>query len=416
MALDPTIPLGIKPMQGPTMNDIVGMAGTAQNIRQSQQQTANLAAANPGIAAQSQVQQQQAVDAQRKAKAQQLTPEIMSNHMKTNEDGTQTLDIIGASNAFAKAGLPDQVTNILKPYMDQVSQNQDIVKKLQDNQGELYKVQLGVSAPMLNLVANEADPAKRAEILDRAKAGSSDAYPTLFPKGKTGVMDQLFEYAKVNPKGAASYAMNPAEWTKLDNQTRDSLTSEANMHIARTNADTDVLKQKLGVIGAVNELTGNIAVLDQASAAIDAKRGKDGKLPQDILALTGDKLAARLKSDPSLAAMQSGIERLKALGIPVDLNQGFEAVQRQIDLGSGIQKGAVSRIQAEQKAAGRGSGGGQVAPAAPTIGTGKPSVKAPAADTTGIEARRAEAKAVIARGADAAKVRAHFKKLTGQEL
>lgn len=60
MALDPTIALQTKPITGPSIGDYMQMAGTAQNIKQSQAATSNLEAANPGIQATSTKLQQDA--------------------------------------------------------------------------------------------------------------------------------------------------------------------------------------------------------------------------------------------------------------------------------------------------------------------------------------------------------------------
>jgi hypothetical protein len=366
MAIDPSIALDIKPYQGPSMNDYASMAGTMQNIKQSQATTANLQAANPGIQAQSQVSQQAAVNAQRQGQAQQLTPQIMQDNMKTNPDGTQTLDVVGAANAFASAGLPDQAHNILKPYMDSVSQNQDIVKQLQGNTGDLQKLQLQVAGPILNIAAREPDPAKRAQMLDSSLAGAEAAYPNLFPKGSTTEMEALFNRAKVDPDGAAAYSTDPVAWTKLGLDQKNAETARIGAEVSAFNAKTADLSQRIGVAGSVNLLNNSASTYNDGATAVDQLRDpQTGKLPQGVQAMVGSALQGTIDTDPRYASVKNAIAQAVKDGHTIDYTQGLESVQNQLKLFRNQTTSAIGMLTQTQGAAGRPVP--PVAPAAPTV-------------------------------------------------
>lgn len=105
MAIDPSLALDVKPVTGPNMNDILGMAKTAQDIQTSQAQQANLQAQNPGLAAMSQ-QQQFA------AKKQQDLKDIIAQNSVINPDGT--MDTSKVAPAMTRAGYGGDAFDFMK--------------------------------------------------------------------------------------------------------------------------------------------------------------------------------------------------------------------------------------------------------------------------------------------------------------
>ena len=410
MAIDPSIALQVKAPTGPDMPSILGMAQTAQGIQQSQAQTANLQAANPGIQAQSQVQQQQAVNAQREQQAQQMSQQIMQQNMKTNPDGTQTLDVVGAANDYAKAGLNDQSSKMLKPYLDSVASNTDITTKLQSNNADLQKFQMQVLGPMLNTASKITDPDKRSQFLDQAYSGAEKQYPQLFPKGNTDYADALVARAHVDPSSAANYAQTPADAQKLGLETINAESGRIGALAAQTNAKTGAIAQTQGTVAAVTDATTKASNYGQGAAAVDGMRDpKTGQLPQGIAALKGAELKAAIETDPSYAAVKTALAQAAANGYPIDFTGGLQGVQNGLKLAAQQAQDSAARVTATQAAGGRPVSG-PTTPAPPTVG---PQAKSPQS----LQAEKAAADAAYSKHADPAsraKISAAYQKATGQ--
>lgn len=419
MAIDPSIALQAKAPQGPNMQDMMGMAQTGQNIQNAQQQnqllqaqTANAQAQNPGIQAQSQTAQQTAVNSQRENQAQQITQQIMQQNMRTNPDGTQTLDVVGASNDFAKAGLPDQSSKMLKPYLDNLASNTDIVTKLQSNNADLQKFQMSVIGPMLNTAAKIQDPTQRSAYLDKAYAGAEAQYPQLFPKGNTAYADALVSRAHVDANGAANFAQTPAEAKKLSIDQLNAESSRIGALAAATNAQTGVINQTQGTVAAVNDATTKASNYGQGAAAVDAMRDpKTGQLPAGIAGMKGAELKAAIDTDPNFAAVKTAIAQATANGYPIDLSGGVIGVQNGLKLAQQHASDAAQRVTQTQAAAGRPVSG-------PTTPTGAPPTVGPQAKTPqAAAAEKSAADAAFLKHSDPgarARIAAAYQKATGQ--
>ena len=180
----------------------------------------------------------------------------------------------------------------------------------------------------------------------------------------------MFNRAKVDPTGAASYATTPKEWIQqgIDKQNAESTRIAA--VASQTNAATQALQQQMGPVDAVNAIMGNSSILDNGSAAIQQLRDSNGNLPAGYAGVTGENLKQKILSDPKLTAIAGSIEAAKKLGQTIDYSGGFEGVQQQLRLISQTGKDAAYRINKTQDAAGRSiAGGAPITPTAPTAGT-----------------------------------------------
>lgn len=397
MALDPSISLGVKSFapapgafQDYAMNQMKmaqmaqGMQAQQQQIAASQQEVeasraaqAQTEAGTPGVAAQSQSLQAKALQDQQDAAAMQYATSIAPKYTRHNQDGSTTFDSIGAGNDMASQGFIKQGGAAIKSWMDGISSSADATKKLQDNTAELHKAQLIVSGPLLNQAARIADPVERQKFLDDALDRAEASYPAIFPKGTTTNMEQLFERAKVDPVGAASFSMTPDKWIAQDIEQKNADTGRINALSGQINASTGALAQKIGVVGAVSSGNTDAALYDNGVAAVNGLRDpKTGKLPENIATLRFDKLSNMIKTDPALSGLNGAIQKAQADGQTIDYSGGYEGIQQQLRLLAQTKKDAVRNLTATQAQGGRALP--TTAPAAPTSGIKPPGAVTPA--------------------------------------
>lgn len=385
MALDPSIALQgtnqqVDPMAGMERGMKMAQAGlqmqatqqqiaaSQQSVAASQAQQANTEAQNPGIVAQSQSAQAKAQQDQQDAAAMQYATQIAPQYTTHNPDGSTTVDTIGIGNDMASKGFIKQGGQYVKQWMDGVSSNADAVKKLQDNTSELNKAQLQVAGPLLNQAARIPDPVARSQFLDNALQTSESSYPQLFPKGTTSNMAQLFDRAKVDPVGAASFAVTPEKWIQqgIDKQNAD--TGRINAIAGQTSVNTGVLAQKIGVQGAVTANNTDASIYDNGVQAVQGLRDPNtGQLPSGVGALSGAALENAISTNPSLTALKGAIQKAQADGQTIDYSGGYQGIQQQLRLLSQTKKDAAVNLVNTQNQAGRSLPPSQ--PAAPTIGT-----------------------------------------------
>jgi hypothetical protein len=146
MALDPSvITAGIQRQPpGMTLGDWAGLAKTAQDISASKSQqayteqaTANAAASNPGIVAQSQMTSRQAA-------AQQWLQDHGKDYITTDDNGNKSVDSKKMAVDMAGAGFPDYANGLYQHYLANATteiSNQDsrysFVKKVADDRAAL---------------------------------------------------------------------------------------------------------------------------------------------------------------------------------------------------------------------------------------------------------------------------------------
>ena len=174
MAIDPSIALGFKAPQGPSLQDYVQMGATAQQIAQSKAATANLQAQNPGIEA----------DAAAKVLAQQQNlARVAASQSAIETDPTTGQPIVDPLTGTAKINMPKYQYALFQAGLGTEAMQAE-AKLLENNKAQLANqaASQGISqtnfdqtSQIRNFVATAAAAAREQAIKNGAKDGGEAA-------------------------------------------------------------------------------------------------------------------------------------------------------------------------------------------------------------------------------------------------